>query len=111
MSFDGLLNATCTIKQAVHARDQASGWAETWEVVAENVPCRIWPLTANERVQAQAIGVDATFRAAMRPRELTEKNTLTSDGIEYDITGRLPRAGMSPHHIALGLLERRDGGR
>lgn len=49
MSFDSLLNKTCTIQSKSDTQDAAGQMVPSWTTVASNVPCRINAIGGGEQ--------------------------------------------------------------
>lgn len=64
----GDLNKFITIQQQTKAPDGMGGFTATWADVATSVPAAIWPISANETVQAMATGMTITHRIRIRYR-------------------------------------------
>jgi len=66
MSFDSLLNTTCTIQSKTTAQDSAGQEIETWATAVSSVPCRIDPRGEERHEVPTAIWASATNTLFLR---------------------------------------------
>ena len=66
----GDLNKRVTIQAPSRAADGMGGWTITFVAVASSIPAALWPVSANEIVQAQAPTMIVTHRIRIRFRSV-----------------------------------------
>lgn len=114
MSFDSLLNTTCTIQSRTIAQDTAGQEIETWADAVTSVACRLDPLGQERKEVPAVIWQEATNKLFLRnPSSVTlsvKTHRIVVGGISYEILW-IPKYNNSTevHHIEL-LLQQKDNG-
>jgi len=109
MSFDSLLNQSCTIQRYSLKQTDVLGRKEVWSAVFPNVKCRIEQLSDDKRLIAGRDGEVATHICYVQPATTaTVKDRLISGGLTYDIVSvEESRGAKSVHHYEIILNLRR----
>lgn len=105
MSFDSLLNQTCTIQtRTVTFNSTTGGEISTWANTYTSVPCRFQFLGSSEQRKAELQNVRATNRIYLKDYSLSpSENRITFDSINYQITGSEALGGVGSNYYCVYL--------
>jgi len=105
MSFDSLLNKTCTIQTATSAQDATSlEFIQTWIDAYLLVPCRLTQAKGGKKVTRNDQVYDVTHKCFISYRtDINWNNTrIVVDSITYEIL-LVGDGGGAGHHLELSL--------
>ena len=106
MSYNNLLNTTCTIQSLTKSHDEDSGQeTESWADSATNVKCRIDQAKGGEVRAATSIYEKATHILFIKNRTISEETNRIVIGSETFNILLVADASGHGHHLEL-LLER-----
>ena len=89
MSFESLLNKTCTVQlQSTAVNAQTGEKQHSWSDLASNVACRLRMRSANELLSQGSEYVKSTHVMYMKYRQLSPiEHRIVIDGDTYNIIG------------------------
>lgn len=97
MSFDSLLNQTCSSTRATTAGQGASGRQKTTPTaVLTNEPCRLQSLTATELIGDRTTAVEKLVLFLRRSADISADDQVTVNGQVYEV--KYPRDGGGALH-------------
>ena len=64
----GDLKKRIDVQAQTRTPDGAGGFTNSWVTIASQIAAAIWPVSANEQIQAQAVTMIATHRVRIRFR-------------------------------------------
>jgi len=65
MSYEGLLQSTCTIQRETASADSRGIVTPTWENSATGVSCQLIQLSQREIIEAKGWGLDADYKVLL----------------------------------------------
>jgi len=110
MSFEGLLNQTCTIQASTVGHDDVGGIEDDWAALYTDISCRVAQLSSQERLMLGREGETATHRIYLLPTAtgVTVRNRAISGGSTFDIvSAEESRGSAAVHHYELVVALRR----
>lgn len=68
MAFIDMLNRRCSFEKPRRVEDGMGGWDEVWTVVKTGVRCSLNPISANQDIYYQRLGLLVTHVVWMQPQ-------------------------------------------
>lgn len=107
--IERLFNATLSIeRKSLGAADDYNEHAESWAVVAADVPCRIQGMRGRENTENKQAVLVTHLAVMLAGTDLTEKDRVLSDGVSYEVlyANKAP-GGVTGSHVEAELRELR----
>ena len=94
MSFIGLMNTTCDIERPTQVDDGMGGTLTGWSILHDDLPCRLFEATTEERAMYGREGVKVTHRLyIVYIAGLLEDDTVVIGAAKFNTRGIKPMAG------------------
>ena len=103
MSLRSLLVSRCDIQSQTRIRDALGGWSTAWMTTYRDLPCRIQPLSGQERVLYDRQAVKATHKMFCEVKTINEGMRVKFNSLYYDIVS-VENTDEMNHHLRIILV-------
>lgn len=101
MSGAGDLNKRITIQAPTKVSDGMGGFTNSYTAVASSIPAAIWPVSANDIIQANSTTMLVTHRIRIRYRSVLKTSWRVKFGTNYYTIVSILNPNMARKHLDL----------